>query len=147
MNTPLMELFLSRVITDTTPENHWLWQGEIQQQHRATTSNDYAIFAYLQNGKGTNKRVFAHRYAYDIFVQPLSNTENITNICGMTTCVNPEHWTLALLSTRDVCRNGHEIKEDTLTEITRSNGKKTLICVVCRRQTQARYQKRKAKKE
>lgn len=129
------EKFWDRIKTEDT---HWLWLGG--------TQNGYG---YLWNG---NKRVYAHRYSYELHKGEIPEGLQIDHLCKVRNCVNPYHLE-AVTSQENMrrsnaglynrlkthCNEGH-----VLTGKSR-NGKR--YCIDCSRSKHREYYKAKRLKE
>lgn len=73
---PLRERFWGKVITT---ETCWIWTG-------AKYRNGYGML-----GMAGNKKVRAHRLAYELFIGPIPPGMFIDHICHTRACVNPSH--------------------------------------------------------
>jgi hypothetical protein len=60
----------------------WLWTGAIQ------ASNGYPRFCIGGRDGGTR---FAHRWAYEFFLEPIPIGLEIDHLCRVRACVNPLH--------------------------------------------------------
>lgn len=76
---------------------HWLWTGE-------TDKKGYGSFWYKR------KRLWAHRFAYAVFVGPIPEGMTVNHIetCRQPTCVRPDH--LELLSNGDNAADGNRAR-------------------------------------
>lgn len=63
-------------------DGHWLWTG-------ATQPNGYGYTRWKINGKW--RHAFVHRLFYEEHVGPIPKGLQIHHICGVKTCVNPNH--------------------------------------------------------
>ena len=93
------------------PNGCWVWTASLTAQGR------YAYFTI-----GRKKRVYAHRYAYELLVGPIPPGLQIDHLCRNTVCVNPAHlepvtsrentlrgespWAVNARKTH--CKRGHE---------------------------------------
>lgn len=59
----------------------WIWLA-------AKFKNGYGAFSY--NGKTG----YAHRFAYEFFVEPIPHGFDVHHTCSTPACVNPEHMEL-----------------------------------------------------
>lgn len=60
--------------------NCWLWTGSTKSQ------GGYGRFVI-----DDNRRILAHRYAYELLVGPITDGMQLDHICRIRHCVNPEH--------------------------------------------------------
>lgn len=60
------------------PNGCWIWKG-------ATTNEGYGEFWVV------DRVVRAHRYAYELIIEPIPEGMTIDHLCRNTSCVNPEH--------------------------------------------------------
>lgn len=74
--SPLLDRFCSKVRVDA--DGCWLWTGA------------HAASGYPQIGND-RKVHYAHRIAYELFVGPIPEGLHIDHLCGVRSCVNPEH--------------------------------------------------------
>jgi hypothetical protein len=63
---------------DKTGEGCWLWLGCLHDF-------GYGMFSVRQ------RRVYAHRFAYELLVGPIPDGLEIDHLCRNPRCVNPEH--------------------------------------------------------
>jgi hypothetical protein len=75
------ERFWSKV-RRTTDESCWIWQRELN-------SNGYGRFSIWREGQRI--RLLAHRVAFRITGQPLSDTAKLLHSCDVPRCCNPAH--------------------------------------------------------
>ena len=139
-HTPAVERFLSRV--DRSGEC-WMFVGGKKSGSRG----QYATF--MVNAR----RVYVHRFAYELWHGPIPEDMTVDHICGIQRCVRPDHLQLLTGSQnssrwfreqRQVCRNGlHPISESVQTE---RRGKTALICAPCRDAALSRHAARQREK-
>lgn len=72
--------FLDMVLVDL--ETCWLWEGGLKP-------HGYGFFAIKRDGKW--KKVHAHRYAYELWVEPIPDGFEVDHLCRVRSCVNPDH--------------------------------------------------------
>ena len=132
---------------DVQASGCWFWNGFIR-------SNGYAAF-----WTGSRK-VYAHRYAFEIFIGPIPIGQDIDHLCRNRRCVNPTHLepvtrlvnlsrgqhpnmqAFVLQQATGKCRSGHELTELNVS-YRASNGRE--VCRICNRaRCRAYYYKRKA---
>lgn len=58
----------------------WFWIAAVR--------NGYGIF---RSGNGTNQLMYAHRYSYELYKEPIPEGLHIDHLCGEKLCVNPDH--------------------------------------------------------
>lgn len=142
---PLPKSFTDKIAE--TPNGHWVWAAAKMFHTANGVKYTYAAFLTYENGK--EKRTLAHRVSYSLLVRPLSPNEHLTNTCGITTCVNPDHWSIASMTTeRKACRNGHPITLETLkVQKNNKNGTERIVCRTCSNEARKRhYHQNKNKK-
>lgn len=116
----------------------WLWTGEIHTK------------GYGRMYGGRNRRLLAHRVAYELFTGPIPLGLQLDHLCRVRLCVNPAHLepvtcaenirrspiSLASIQrARTHCPQGHPYAGDNL--VTRKRGRGTgRHCRECRRQQQ-----------
>jgi hypothetical protein len=61
----------------------WLWLGYIRNHDRSKYK--YGTLRW------TNKRVLAHRFAYEWYKGPIPAGKDLDHLCRNTLCVNPDH--------------------------------------------------------
>lgn len=71
-------------------DGHWMWVGYIR---KCSAGMGWYPYADVRR-KGTH--MLAHRVAYELYKEPIPEGRRLWNTCGVTTCVNPDHWTLIL---------------------------------------------------
>lgn len=107
----------------------WFWEGSL-------SSTGYG------NAWDGQRVVGAHRFSYEKEVGSIPDGYDLHHICGMRSCVNPDHLRpLArrehrFLSRTSFCVNGHEWNDEN-TYIRSDNGKRS--CRVCKRDRQREY--------
>lgn len=77
---PMVERFWEKV---NKTETCWLWLG-------ATTRNGYGQI-FTKKVSGRPYHMLAHRYSYELFKGDIPEGLHIDHLCGVSTCVNPEH--------------------------------------------------------
>ena len=83
-------------------DGHWLWQGSL---------SDGRYGQFWANGK----HIKAHRFAWEFFIGPLNQLDELHHACGNKLCVKPwhlektDHETNMFFERKDKCKNGHEI--------------------------------------
>lgn len=101
---PAIDRFMDRV----SPEPNsgcWLWTG-------ATITLGYGRFSPTQK---RYQFVYAHRYAYEMFVGPIVDDMVIDHLCRVRCCVNPQHL--------EVVTRGENVRRgDAPVHIARRNG-------------------------
>ena len=80
------------------PDECWPWQA-------ASTTKGYGIYT---RGKLGKRRVYAHRYAYEMLVGPIPDGMFCMHKCDNPSCVNPKHLTVGTCSDnlRDMVMKG-----------------------------------------
>jgi len=73
---PLERFFDHVTVTDTC----WLWSTALEHL-------GYALW----RPSGSEKKVLAHRWAYEFFVQPIPKGLELDHLCRNRNCVNPDH--------------------------------------------------------
>lgn len=122
-----------------SPNGHWVWAGVL--------SNGYGNFWDGQ------RKVPAHRWAYEHWVGPIPEGMQIDHLCRIRQCVNPEH--LEPVTPREnvlrsdsppglshrtgKCKHGHEMTPEN-TSYTKSGSRQ---CKTCRRASFKRYRDKK----
>ena len=98
-------------------ESCWLWTG-------SHTAEGYSLLS-VANGDthhGQTKRVYAHRFAFELLRGPITPGLTLDHLCRNTGCVNPQHLEevpirvnilrgnspSAKAARRTVCPRGHE---------------------------------------
>ncbi len=76
---PPVERFRAFVDDSGGPDACWLWKG-------AVIKCGYALFR-INRGK----KVYAHRYAYELWVGPIPEGLDLLHSCDVKNCVNPRH--------------------------------------------------------
>lgn len=114
-------------------------------------SHGYAQLGWYADG--ANHMVLAHRAAWEAEHGPIPDGMTVDHMCKRRRCVNVLH--LRLLSNHNNarrntggdmplgrCAHGHD--DSNLRTYTRSGGKKTLACSICRSDMQRRYREKAA---
>ena len=80
------------------PDECWTWQA-------ASTTRGYGIYT---RGKLGKRRVYAHRYVYEMLVGPILDGMFCMHKCDNPSCVNPKHLTVGTCSDnlRDMVMKG-----------------------------------------
>lgn len=80
------------------PDECWPWQA-------ASTTRGYGIYT---RGKLGKRRVYAHRYVYEMLVGPIPDGMFCMHKCDNPSCVNPNHLTVGTCSDnlRDMVMKG-----------------------------------------
>ena len=148
-----MDNILDRLRRDVTkPDGEdgcWLWTG-------SATQDGYGRFAWQ------GQRWYAHRVAYEAFVEPIPEGFYIDHLCRTPPCCNPAHLEAVTPSTNAVradghrwqinvakthCIHGHEFTpENTYNPPGRrrsSDGQATRNCIECKREATRRYRARR----
>ncbi len=73
---PAIERFYRKV--EKMPNGCWQWTGK-------PTKAGYGNFSIQ------NRRVYAHRFAYETFIGPIPKGKELDHLCRNTLCVNPAH--------------------------------------------------------
>lgn len=76
----IVSKFLARA--EVKSSGCWEWQGE---RSRRVRGFEYGLVRLRQ------RRVMAHRYAYELFVAPIPDGLFVLHSCDNPPCVNPEH--------------------------------------------------------
>ncbi len=105
-------------------EDCWLWDG-------GRTKAGYGIFWHMRSW-------LAHRFAYEMLVGPIAKDLQLDHLCGIASCVNPEHLepVIVLVNIRRAfggrthCKHGHEFTVDN-TYIHPKRG--TRHCIACQK--------------
>lgn len=103
------------------PSGCWIWRG------RKSKPNGYPQFG---------KR-WAHRFAYELLVEPIPQGLTIDHLCRVPACVNPTHMEpvtqaensrrASAANLRPACPKGHEFTPENI--YTRRNGGR--VCRTC----------------
>ena len=79
LSDTITERFWTKVLCDV--ESHcWLWQ--------AVTVNGYGFLGRGRRGAGN---IYAHRFSYELLVNPIPEGLEIDHLCRVRKCVNPDH--------------------------------------------------------
>jgi hypothetical protein len=100
----LTDRFLSFVPNrDDDDSRCWEWTGELDRDGYGKL---YAGIRLTSSGVRRPYRIFAHRYAYELWMGPIIEGECVLHTCDNRRCVNPSH--LWLGSVQDNNRDRHE---------------------------------------
>lgn len=120
----------------------------------------YGNFFLKIDGKKTQFR--AHRFAYIVLVGPIDKGLELDHLCGHPYCVNPAHLEPVthaenlrrgqapnmVCHRAGTCRKGHPVVGDNALPMTRSGGRKHMICRICQEaRIRARPEKRRLLQE
>lgn len=108
MSMLTMEMFME-FIEPITESGCWIWAGTITPE-----------------GYGKKGRIYAHRYSYETFKEPIPNGLQIDHRCRVRCCVNPDHLQVvtskkntllgisptAQNARKTHCKYGHEFTEE-----------------------------------
>ena len=127
--------FFARVLRSTDADC-WLWTGE-------KTRDGYGrIWA-----SDPTLRMRAHRYAYELLVEPIPHGHELHHICGVKNCVNPTHLQAVTPEEHSrihygisECKHGHPYDEGN-TYLRLSGGRD---CRACMRDRKERWKQRQA---
>jgi len=124
-------------------EGCWLWEGH---RHRG----GHGMF-FL----GSGKTGYAHRYIYELLVEPIPKGRVVHHKCGKPYCVRPEHLSLMVSQSTHVhqhatarthCGNGHRLTPRNTYSIRAKNGKgryyQVRACRTCRQTNKRQWGKR-----
>ncbi len=104
-----------------------------------------------------NRMVEAHQVVYRLLVGEVPNGLELDHLCGVRSCVNPDH--LEPVTHQENCRRGrggeywaskthcpqgHKYAGDNLVVVVRKNGSKSRQCRACGVEAVRRYRARKA---
>lgn len=101
------ERFWAKV--EKTDDDCWLWIG-------GTNGIGYGRFMPDGRRLGNRRLVYAHRYAYELMIGPISDGYEIDHLCRNPSCVRPEHLEAvthaenlrrSVPATRSTCKRGH----------------------------------------
>ena len=121
----------------------WVWTGT-----RTGAQHDYGRF-YLGNGK----RIYAHRFSYELHVGPIPEGLQLDHLCRNPPCVNPNHLEVVTSRENTVrgtspsakaarqtrCINGHDYNEaNTYRYVPVGSNHERRYCRVCARARQAK---------
>lgn len=95
----------------------WVWTGHLH------SASGYGRFSY--GPRGHQKKVYAHRFAYEEMRGPILDGLCLDHICRNTRCVNPDHLqpvtqreniirgigTSATNQRKNACKHGHPFDE------------------------------------
>ncbi len=138
---PCVRRFIDKLCI-TQPTGCWLWTAGLHNKGYAKIRND------------DGRKVFAHRWAYEWFREPIPEGLQIDHLCRTRHCVNPWHMEPVTnaenqrrglrnqWSTVTHCVNGHPLAGDNL-HVTAKGHRKCLECN--RQQCRDYYHRRKAK--
>jgi hypothetical protein len=113
------ERFFARVIK---PDGCWLWAGSLNN------------VGYPTFWPTSEKKVLAHRFAYELFVGPIPEGLTLDHLCKKPRCVRPDHLEPVTIqenlsrNMKDACVRGHPFSGKNL--YVRPNGRRT--CRECR---------------
>ena len=103
---PMIDRFARKV--EIEPGGCWTWTA-------GRNANGYGTF-----GPRPDLKVYAHRWAYETFVEPIPAGLVIDHLCRQPSCVNPDHLEAvtqtvnlqrSAKATKTHCVNGHEFTE------------------------------------
>ncbi len=111
-----MEERFSQYVIPVTESGCWLWTGGLVR-------HGYGAF-HLQK----NRKVHAHRFAYQLWKGPLDRTMDVDHLCKVKCCVNPDHLEMvthrenvlrgnaraAHQARQTHCKNGHPLNGNNL---------------------------------
>ena len=128
----------------------WIWTSYITEKGYGRTT--------LKN----NKKVYVHRYVYELTKGLIPNDLELDHLCRVRNCCNPNHLRLVTSkenttaagsqvffngkeqSIKMHCPQGHEYtKENTYNSIRKHNGKTFRGCKICRRESAKRHYHKK----
>ena len=81
MKSPL-ERFLAKI--EVQPSGCWLWIG-------AKTGNGYGQLSIGGRRANGGRLVYAHRFAYEMWVGPIPEGKELDHLCRNRACQNPDH--------------------------------------------------------
>ena len=138
---PAVRRFIEKIFV-VHPTGCWLWQAKLH----------YKGYAKFRNDAG--KKVFAHRWAYEWFRDPIPEGLQIDHLCRTRECVNPWHMepvthmenhlrgNINQNKHKTHCDHGHPLTGDNLHIVKKTGERRCLECN--RRQCREYYWRKKA---
>ena len=144
MRSPLQRFWVK---VQVVPTGCWLWTG-------ARGKKGYGRFRPDASRKGVDRRVMAHRFAYEIFIGEVPEGLQLDHLCRNHACVNPNH--LEVVTSQENIKRGESGRNNRLkTHCPRGhpyNGANTYknrrgsrCCRVCAREATRRWRANKRK--
>jgi hypothetical protein len=96
----VLDRFLAKIIKT---DNCWLWMG-CKLPKQKNRPGGYGYFSH------NNKNVYAHRFAYELWVGPIPPNMTIDHLCFTPSCVNPSHMEIVTLAENTRRGNFHNQK-------------------------------------
>lgn len=128
----------------------WEWQGKHQWlDPRKRTPHLYGLVIHRQ------KRTFAHRHSYELFVGPIPQGMFVLHSCDNPPCVNPDHLRVGTMKDNGAdmsdrgrahcqsvthCKQGHEYTPENTVYSRQRNDRLRRHCRICRRDAWRKHQ-------